>query len=198
MDNGLDAGGVIAAEIYIREEGFMKAADLDILLQEGEGVMLEYKEGLSGSFARELVAFANTAGGKILLGVRDNGTLPKGMLPEDLGSKSIRRNPLIADLLHRIAFIEKAGTGIRRMRDGAREMGYPEPEFIAGNFFTALFRPILEDADQGTPQVPRKHPASSRHDPDWYHTCTAHVPYMYRTCTRHVRRKLRQYSVMPH
>ena len=53
----------------------MKAADLDILLQEGEGVMLEYKEGISASFARELVAFANTAGGKILLGVRDNGTV---------------------------------------------------------------------------------------------------------------------------
>ena len=155
----------------------MKAADLDILLQEGEGVMLEYKEGISGSFARELVAFANTAGGKILLGVRDNGTLPKGMLPEDLGSKSIRRNPLIADLLHRIAFIEKAGTGIRRMRDGAREMGYPEPEFIAGNFFTALFRPILEASEQGT-----------RHVPDMHPTCTAHVPDMYRTCTRHVPR----------
>ncbi len=53
----------------------MKAAVLDILLQEGEGVMLEYKEGISGSFARELVAFANTAGGRILLGVRDNGTV---------------------------------------------------------------------------------------------------------------------------
>jgi ATP-dependent DNA helicase RecG len=53
----------------------MKASDLDILLQEGEGVMLEYKEGISGSFARELVAFANTAGGRILLGVRDNGTV---------------------------------------------------------------------------------------------------------------------------
>jgi predicted HTH transcriptional regulator len=52
----------------------MKAADLDILLQEGEGVMLEYKEGLPSSFARELVAFANTAGGRILLGVRDDGT----------------------------------------------------------------------------------------------------------------------------
>jgi ATP-dependent DNA helicase RecG len=142
----------------------MKAADLDILLQEGEGVMLEYKEGISGSFARELVAFANTAGGRILLGVRDNGTLPKGMLPEDLGSKSIRRNPLIADLLHRIAFIEKAGTGIRRMRDGAREMGYPEPEFIAGNFFTALFRPILEASEQGT-----------RHVPHMYPTCTPQV-----------------------
>jgi len=40
----------------------MKAADLDILLQEGEGDMLEYKEGLSSTFAREVVAFANTAG----------------------------------------------------------------------------------------------------------------------------------------
>ena len=53
----------------------MKAADLDILLQEGEGAMLEYKEGLSSSFARELVAFANTVGGRILLGVRDDGTV---------------------------------------------------------------------------------------------------------------------------
>ncbi|HQG46725.1 MAG TPA: hypothetical protein PLG50_13785 [bacterium] len=31
----------------------MKAADLDILLQEGEGVMLEYKESLSSSQAHE-------------------------------------------------------------------------------------------------------------------------------------------------
>ena len=37
--------------------------------------MLEYKEGISSSFARELVALANTAGGRILLGVRDDGTV---------------------------------------------------------------------------------------------------------------------------
>lgn len=37
--------------------------------------MLEYKEGLPSSFVRELVAFANTAGGRILLGVRDDGTV---------------------------------------------------------------------------------------------------------------------------
>jgi len=53
----------------------MKRLDLDILLQEGEGTMLEYKENLSSSFTRELVAMANTAGGKILLGVRDDGTV---------------------------------------------------------------------------------------------------------------------------
>ncbi|MDX9971784.1 MAG: ATP-binding protein [FCB group bacterium] len=74
--------------------------------------------------------------------VSSPGGLPKGMLPQDLGHKSVRRNPLIADLLHRIAFIEKAGTGIRRMRDGARAQGYPEPTFSTDNFFTAMFRPI--------------------------------------------------------
>jgi len=53
----------------------MKQTDLDILLREGEGTMLEYKESLSSSFARDLVAFANSSGGKILLGVRDDGTV---------------------------------------------------------------------------------------------------------------------------
>lgn len=53
----------------------MKPDDLDILVQEGEGTTLEFKEGLSSSFARELVAMANTIGGKILLGVGDDGTV---------------------------------------------------------------------------------------------------------------------------
>ena len=51
------------------------ARDLQILLQQGEGTTLEYKEKPSDSFARELVALANTCGGKILLGVRDNGSV---------------------------------------------------------------------------------------------------------------------------
>jgi ATP-dependent DNA helicase RecG len=36
---------------------------------------LEYKESVSASFARELVALANTLGGRILLGVRDDSTV---------------------------------------------------------------------------------------------------------------------------
>lgn len=256
----------------------MKAADLDILLQEGEGTLLEYKESLSSSFARELVGFANTAGGRILLGVRDDGAikgiadtndlrariqdfarncdppvkillqrvgevtvvtvresaakpvqcsdgffwrqgagtqklqreeipeypvaslreaitnavmhrdwfieganvfveiyedrvevsspggLPKGMLSENLGSKSVRRNPLIADLLHRIAFIEKAGTGIRRMRDGARAKGYPEPAFSTGSFFIAVFRPLPQPTPQDAPHAGRTHEPGQAHD----------------------------------
>ena len=62
--------------------------------------------------------------------VTSPGGLPAGMSFDDLGRKSIRRNPLIADLLHRIDFIEKAGTGIRGMREGAVSSGYSEPEFV--------------------------------------------------------------------
>src|SRR3990170_523892 len=61
--------------------------------------------------------------------VSSPGGLPKGMKLSDLGTKSVRRNELIADLLHRIDFIEKAGTGIRRIREEARLGGYPEPVF---------------------------------------------------------------------
>ena len=53
----------------------MTPTDLSILIQEGEGTTLEFKENLSSSFAREAVAMANTIGGKILLGVRDDGTI---------------------------------------------------------------------------------------------------------------------------
>ena len=51
------------------------------------------------------------------------GSLPKGMTLADLGHKSIRRNALIADLLHRIDFIEKAGTGIRRIQERSTGAG---------------------------------------------------------------------------
>lgn len=98
------------------------------------------------------------------------GGLPKGMTLADLGTKSIRRNGLIADLLHRIDFIEKAGTGVKRIRDGAREGGYPEPEWVANGFVTTIFRPnpgVREQAEvqppgQVTTQVPDKHPTSTR------------------------------------
>ena len=94
--------------------------------------------------------------------VTNPGGLPAGMSYEDLGRKSIRRNPLIADLLHRIDFIEKAGTGIKRMREGAVSSGYPEPEFKVGNFFDAVFYPLKTEDPASTPQVPRKYPASTQ------------------------------------
>ena len=76
--------------------------------------------------------------------ISNPGGLPKGLTRAQLGTRSVRRNPLLADLLHRIAYIEKAGTGIRRMREEARKHKCPAPTFTADEFFTAIFRPTAD------------------------------------------------------
>ena len=75
---------------------------------------------------------------------------------EELGTRSVRRNSLIGDLLHRIAFIEKAGTGIRRMIEDARKHKCPEPKFAVNGFFTATFWPNVEIARKITPQITKQ------------------------------------------
>ena len=85
--------------------------------------------------------------------VSNLGGLPTGMLPSDLGRKSVRRNPLVADLLHRIEFIEKAGTGIRRIRQAVRQHGSPAPVFESTGFFTAIFRPLAAETGEVTGHV---------------------------------------------
>ena len=47
---------------------------LELALLEGEGLKVEFKERLS-NLDREIVAFANTAGGVIYLGVEDSGKI---------------------------------------------------------------------------------------------------------------------------
>ena len=53
----------------------MTPDDLRILIQEGEGTKLEFKEALSSLFVREIVGRGNTIGGEILLGAHDSNTL---------------------------------------------------------------------------------------------------------------------------
>lgn len=45
--------------------------ELEIILKEGEGYKIEFKEGVSG-IDKDLVAFANSSGGRIFLGVTDD------------------------------------------------------------------------------------------------------------------------------
>lgn len=53
------------------------------LIQAGEGYHLEFKESPDKGLIEEVCAFANSGGGKILLGVADNGLI-KGY-PADNG-----------------------------------------------------------------------------------------------------------------
>ena len=54
---------------------FMTKKELDFLIQEGEGYNLEFKESYNSSIAREICALANTSGGKVLVGVTDDGKI---------------------------------------------------------------------------------------------------------------------------
>jgi ATP-dependent DNA helicase RecG len=72
--------------------------------------------------------------------ITNPGTLPKGLGQQSLGKGiSIRRNELIADLFSRLHKVERAGTGIRRMRKSLAEAGLQAPEFEINGFFRAVF-----------------------------------------------------------
>src|SRR5688500_15673882 len=59
--------------------------ELRKLVAQGEGSYLEFKRKAAypDKIVRELIAFANTRGGTLLLGVGDDGSLPGLKYPED-------------------------------------------------------------------------------------------------------------------
>jgi ATP-dependent DNA helicase RecG len=67
------------------------------------------------------------------------GGLPAGLRMEDLGRFSLPRNPLLADLFLRLGYVERAGSGIARIRAMLAEAGLSAPEFASNYFFTVRF-----------------------------------------------------------
>ncbi|MBA7524546.1 hypothetical protein ES705_16687 [subsurface metagenome] len=49
----------------------MNPEEFAMLLQEGEGYKIEIKEGISG-IDKDMVAFANSSGGRIFIGITDD------------------------------------------------------------------------------------------------------------------------------
>jgi ATP-dependent DNA helicase RecG len=76
--------------------------------------------------------------------ISNPGGLPKGLIPAEFGKKSVLRNPKIAGMLHRADYIEKMGTGIRKMQRLMSEAGLPPLEFSFTSFFTVTFRSLLQ------------------------------------------------------
>jgi ATP-dependent DNA helicase RecG len=71
--------------------------------------------------------------------IESPGGLYSGLTVEDLGRRSVRRNRLIADLLHRARYIERVGSGFDRMKESLRKNKNPEFEVSATNFFSIRF-----------------------------------------------------------
>lgn len=73
--------------------------------------------------------------------VNSPGGLPAGVTLADIERKHVLRNPLIANYLYDVFYIEKWGTGIARMRRSMREYGLEEPLFEdLGDFFAVTFK----------------------------------------------------------
>lgn len=54
----------------------MNEKELNFVLQEGEGLKIEFKESFDAkSLAREITAFANSSGGKVFLGISDDNKI---------------------------------------------------------------------------------------------------------------------------
>jgi ATP-dependent DNA helicase RecG len=87
----------------------------------------------------------------------------KLMFPkEDLGKISAQRNPILVDLIHRLGLVEKAGSGIKRMKKSMKEYGL-ELSFETSSFFSAIFyRNIRSQSDADPTQIRRKSDANSR------------------------------------
>jgi predicted HTH transcriptional regulator len=78
------------------------------------------------------------------------GELPPGLTPDMLRKPHgpIPRNPLIAEPLFRVKYVEKAGTGTTDMIDDCLKAGLPEPDFEqrGPHFVVTLWRDWLTDA----------------------------------------------------
>ena len=76
------------------------AEQVKLLISEGEGLIVEFKERYTPRIDQDIVAFANARGGTLLLGVRDDGSVAGERLTNDMKAKinSLMRNckPVIA------------------------------------------------------------------------------------------------------
>ena len=65
----------------------MTEQELNTIIQSGEGYKIEFKRNVNSDLSKELVAFSNSSGGRIFIGIDDDGTLPGVTVDNALKSK---------------------------------------------------------------------------------------------------------------
>ena len=74
--------------------------------------------------------------------VKSPGGFPVGVTAENIAATCIRRNKLLADLMHRGNIIENAGSGVTRMREECEAHGTPPPVIEdIGHHVMVTFKP---------------------------------------------------------
>lgn len=84
------------------------------------------------------IPFVNIFDSKIE--VISTGSIPNGLTLKDVEGKSVPRNPVIAKLFRKAGYIEKPGTGLKRMAELMMMKGLRKPVFDASRaFFEVVF-----------------------------------------------------------
>jgi ATP-dependent DNA helicase RecG len=109
------------------------------------------------------------------------GGLPAGMKAEDLGLRSVPRNPLLFSLFYRMNLVEKIGSGVQRIRDLCREYGVAKPKFEVSEHWVTVVFPRVTDDQAGTRSAPSRHQvgtksALSRHQVEILARCAEAQP----------------------
>lgn len=100
----------------------MTNQELELILEEGEGYRIEFKEALSG-LDKEITAFANASGGFIYIGISDDNRIKGIAITNELKSQiqSIARNcdPFIKVILREFNTAEQKEILIVEVREGS-------------------------------------------------------------------------------
>lgn len=65
----------------------MTQQELNTVIQSGEGYKIEFKRSVNSDLSKEIVAFANSSGERVFIGIEDNGSVPGITVDNTLKSK---------------------------------------------------------------------------------------------------------------
>lgn len=126
----------------------MNKEEINFLVSQGEGYNVEFKESFSSSLDKDICAFVNANGGKVLIGVSDDGKIKGTKITNRLKSQisHIARNfdPKV----------EKVGTGIKRMQEAMKNYKLKIPKIEANrDWFTIIFKRPKESYEERFGQI---------------------------------------------
>ena len=96
------------------------------------------------------------------------GGLPPELSPQDFGMRSAPRNPVIADMMYKVEYMERMGTGIRKMRDLCREAEIALPHFVYDHDFRVSFHREVLPNNLHVGESPVQYGATTRELPKSY------------------------------
>jgi ATP-dependent DNA helicase RecG len=119
----------------------MNKNELLELIKTMEGYTLEFKKSLNSSISKVICAFANASGGKIILGVKDNSKIVgyKSTNKDSSTIQNIARNPILMDMMFRADYVEKIGSGIKRIIRDMKNYNLKIDFKITSDWFRVVF-----------------------------------------------------------